>query len=353
MLLLLIALIVQATNLGTLTGILKPESIQVSGNELYVVEKAGIFVYSLENLRMIRKFGQAGDGPGELQVFPFWPNAITIRPDSIFVEGLYKYINFSKEGKLLNEQKKTQRQIKILPIGKNFVVRTFPFKGEDQKSYMAIKVLNPKMEVITELYREPVHMLDTEGLITLIPDAGNFCVYEDKIFIEESPSGFVIEVFDCDGKKLYQIKQEDEKTRVTDDYKKTAMAYLKESFLQKKVTVFVPIQIVESGWDAFRKWAKPVYPDFLPPIRDIVVDNGKIYLQTFKRQGDKEEYVIMDLKGNILKKVYLPRMKNAAVYDYQMLGIGVRFYAISNHRFIYLQENEDTEEWQVHMMEIK
>ena len=350
---LLLSLLLQADNLGNLTGVLQPESIQVDGDELYVVEKARIFVYSLKNLQLLRKFGREGDGPGELKVFPFWPNSITILPDSIFAEGLYKFIYFSKEGQLIKEQKKSQRLFKLLPVGKNIVARTFPFEGDDKKQYMAIKVLNPQLKEIKELYREPVHMLNTEGLITMIPDSANFCVYDEKIFIEESPGGFVIEVFDSEGKKLYDIKKNDEKTRVTEDYKKTAMEYLKESFLRKKVTVFVPINVVESGWDAFRKWAKLVYPDYLPPIQDIVVDSGKIYAQTYKRQGDKEEFVIMDLKGNILDKVYLPRMKNHAVYDYQMLGIGVRFYAISNNRFIYLNENEDTEEWEVHMTAIK
>jgi len=204
-LLLLFTYMVMGTNLGILNEVLEPESIQVYGNELYVVEGAVIFVYSLDDLSLIRKFGKKGEGPGELKAFPFWPNSITVWPDHIFAEGLDKFIFFSKEGKLIKEHKKIKRFMKVLPVGKNVVVKTFPFQGKDQKYYNAIKVLNTEMEEIKELYRQKVLMLEAEGSITMIPESINFCVYDNKIFVEESPKGFFIEIFDCEGKKLYQI----------------------------------------------------------------------------------------------------------------------------------------------------
>jgi hypothetical protein len=103
-----------------LTGVLEPESIRVSGNELYVVEGAAIFVYSLKDLSLIRKFGKKGEGPGELKVFPFWPNSITVWPGYIFAEGLDKFIFFSKEGKLIKEHKKIKRFLKVLGLGLRF-----------------------------------------------------------------------------------------------------------------------------------------------------------------------------------------------------------------------------------------
>jgi len=350
--LLLFIYMVMGTNRGILNEVLEPESIQVYGNELYVVEGAAIFVYSLDDLSLIRKFGKKGEGPGELKVLPFWPNSITVWPDYIFAEGLDKFIFFSKEGKLIKEHKKIKRFMKVLPVWKNFVVKTFPFQGKDQKYYNAIKVLNTEMEEIKELYRQKVLMLEAEGNITMIPESLNFCVYDNKIFVEESPKGFFIEIFDCEGKKLYQIDKKYKKIKVTSKYKNLVMDNLKESFKQKKVGVFVPLHIVEGGWENFKKWAKFIYPDYIPSIRDIVVDNEKIYVQTFNREDNKEEYVILDLKGNTVKKVYLPRIKNSAVFVYQVLGLSLRFYAINNNRFIYLNENEDDEEWEVHVIAI-
>ena len=113
----------------------------------------------------------------------------------------------------------------------------------------------------------------------MIPDALNFQVYEDKIFIEKSSEGFLIEVFDPNGKKLYQIEKKYQKSPVTGDYKTLAFNHLKEDFLHKKANLFVPFHINEAGWQGFKKWATLIYPDFLPPIRGFNIDQNKIYVQ--------------------------------------------------------------------------
>ncbi|MGD2088252.1 MAG: hypothetical protein PVH61_18890 [Candidatus Aminicenantes bacterium] len=185
----------------------------------------------------------------------------------------------------------------------------------------------------------------------MIPDALNFWVYDDKIFVEESPEGFLIEVFDYKGEKLYQIERKYEKTPVTEKYKTLAFNHLKQDFLHKKVNLFVPFHIMEAGWDEFKKWATLIYPDYLPPMRDIFVDNRKIYIQTFKRQDNKQEYIIMGLKGNMIKKVYLPVVQ-PSTFASEMVGLGLKFYAIDKDRFVYLVENEEEEEWEVHVVDI-
>jgi len=72
--LLLLAAFVWAENPGTLEGVLVPEMIQVSGDELYVLEGATIYVYSLKDLKLLCKFGQKGEGPGELKIMEAFPN---------------------------------------------------------------------------------------------------------------------------------------------------------------------------------------------------------------------------------------------------------------------------------------
>jgi hypothetical protein len=37
----------------------------------------------------------------------------------------------------------------------------------------------------------------------------------------------------------------------------------------------------------------------------------------------------------------------------QLLGKGLKYYAINNNRFIYLIENEDEEAWEIHMIKIE
>ena len=88
-----------ARKLGELREVLEPDMIDVYGNELYVLEKATVFVYSLKNLKLIRKIGKAGEGPGELKVTQFLPNCITVYSEFIFAECFDKIIFLKKMGR--------------------------------------------------------------------------------------------------------------------------------------------------------------------------------------------------------------------------------------------------------------
>lgn len=69
-LLILILLLVRAVfpvNRGIVPGVLKPEMIRVLDDELFVVEGAAVWIYSLKDLKLKRKIGRQGEGPGELK----------------------------------------------------------------------------------------------------------------------------------------------------------------------------------------------------------------------------------------------------------------------------------------------
>ena len=70
-----------------LKGIFEPEMIKVDGESLFIVEGANILEYSLKDLRIVRRFGGKGEGPGELKVLDFWYNKAAILPDRVFVDG--------------------------------------------------------------------------------------------------------------------------------------------------------------------------------------------------------------------------------------------------------------------------
>lgn len=342
-----------AENLGVLTEVLKPESIRVSGDEIYIVEGASVFVYSRHDLKLLRKFGRKGSGPGELQAMPFWPNVLSFRNGNIFMEGINKYVYLSKQGKLIKDSKKGLRLFGMLPVGKNYVVRGFPFRDEKNKFYMAIKLLDANLKEIKELYRQGVPMLNRHQTIEMIPESMNFCVSGDKIFVERSPEGFLIDVFDSAGKKLYTISKDYERRKVTARDKEIALAYVKENFNLKTLGVFIPIGVLDNGWTEFKKWATFVYPERLTPLRGMMVRDGKLYVRTYNRTEKTEEYLVMDLKGKLLEKLNLPRLRNPREFYYDSLGLGVQVYDIEGDRFYYLHENEDDEEWEVHTAKIR
>jgi len=335
-----------------LKDLLNPDSMMVNEDKLYVVDGARVLTYSLKDFNLLGTFGKQGEGPGELTAQPYWANQISLHKQNIFLEGLTKYMLVNKDGQLIQEKRKTRRFIKILPVGNNYVVRTFPLQLTNQKFFEIIKIVNSEMEDVRELFRLNTTFLN-RGLnqFPVIPDSINFCVYQERIYIEDSRKGFLIRVFDSSGNDLYRIKKEFPRIQVTKKMIQREMEHIKESFKQKRLSVCVPMEIGEQGWEFFKKWATFTSSEYLPSIKDILVKENRIYLQTYQKKGGKEEYIILDLKGNLLKRIFLPQLKSFALYDSFMLGAGVKFYDFSGNSFIYMDEDEDEEIWKVMQVE--
>jgi hypothetical protein len=331
--------------LGSLPEVLKPDNITVYEDELFVVEGAEISIYSLKDLILKKKFGKKGEGPGELMVTPGFFNKVSVFPDYIFVLGFNKVIFFSREGKYIKEIKKSMYIFLAAPIGENFVVRSYK-QGDDKLLYNAIAICNSKFEEIKELYRQKdlQQGAPPNAQLDIVPDLIYYGVYDDKIFIDRSPDGFIVDVFDSHGKKLYQVEQDYEKIKVTSDHEKEIIHRFKQdpnikSSIQRR-----------GGWEALKKILNINFPDFFPAVQELEITGEKIYIRTFKLKENKSEYVVVDLKGNIIKRVYLPRVDNV---PFMSKIIGAKLHTIYDDKLYYLLENEDEENWELYVEEIK
>ena len=77
-----------AAKIVPLQELRKPETIAVDCSQIYITESASIYIYSLKDFRLIKKFGQAGEGPDgkfvekvlvplvEENIFEFYPYTI-------------------------------------------------------------------------------------------------------------------------------------------------------------------------------------------------------------------------------------------------------------------------------------
>lgn len=329
--------------IGVLTEILKPEGIEVADGRLYVVEGPEFFVYNLNNATLIKKFGKAGEGPGELNTVLNFPNSLRILENTIIAEGFNKIIIFSKDFKFIKEFRKKEMLIhKITPIKENFVaVRMSP---EKNKIIFTLLFLDQDMNEIKELHQQ--ESFDRQKELIMVRDTIHFEVYNEKIFVEESNKGFYLEVFDCKGNRLYEIKKNFAAAKVTENDKKAIFNHL------KKDNLIAVVARREGGWDEFAKKGTFTYPDVFPHIKDIKITNDKIYVSTFERKDNKEKCIIMDLKGNIISTSYLP-ITGQSSFSASSMGKDNRFYGIADNKFYYLIENEDEEVWELHAMEIK
>ena len=342
LMLLFIALTLESKKLGTLPDLMKPESITVHGSELYVVEGAIIHVYSIEDLKLQRKFGKQGQGPGELTVGPNYSNKITVFEDHVVAECQNKLIYFSKNGELRREiRKNTFTIIQSVPVGKNYAVSKLTPSENGKNMYHSVCLFNSEMKEIKELYRMKFMQQGQppEAKLNMLFDSPGFRIYDNKIFVEESADGFIIDVFDENGEKLYRIQKNSEKKKIPDKYKEGVIEHIKNDALIKAL----------GGWDNFKNLFHFHFPDTFPAIRDIEVSSDKIYVQTYNESNNREECIIMDLSGKVKRSVFLPKFKNIS-----LVGsiLGTKLHTIQNDILYYLSENEDTEEWEFHRVPI-
>ena len=87
-----------------------------------------------------------------------------------------------------------------------------------------------------------------------------------------------------------------------------------------------------------------ILPSYLPAIRYIYADNHMIYIQTYKMDDKKTEFYVLDLKGEKVKKVFLPIINENIVETYPL--------SISGGNLYQLVENE-VEGWDWHVIPVK
>ncbi len=338
----LLAGIVTARRTGVLTGIMKPDSINISGDRLFIVQGAEIFVYSLPSMELKAKWGREGQGPGEMTVTPLYLNRVCLFPDCVIADSFTKLSYFSHNGKLLKEIKK-RFPAEWIPFKENFLVRTIEVVDK-KKEVQTLSLYNSKMEKIKELMRQPFIFQSR-----VVPwrwdmqlDFITFGILGDRVFIEKSKDGFVIDVLDTTGKLLYTINKPYEKIECTSGYRKAAVTLLQNDPLVK------PLINRAGGWDNFRKGLDLTFPDTLPAIRSIEVADNKIYACTYKTKNGMVEYVVMDLKGTVLKRFFVP-LPDQSIMS-RMLG--VKLSKISGGKLYYLEENEE-EQWELFEIDLK
>ncbi len=320
----------------------KPDMLQVDKDELYVIQGTTILVYSLKDFSLIRRFGEAGSELGKLSRVVEWPNLIRVYKDHILVETSDKLVYFTKAGKPIKEMRRPRYSVFFLPVGNHFVGKIYLHDKSANIQYMRVVICDSQLYEIKEIYRQKwFQQYRPKGFqIQLFSDYLNFEVYDDKIFIEESPLGMFIEVYDSEGNKLYHIKKPYEEIKVTEADKETAAAELRED-----EKAYLMIRQLGS-WEKVLEVMDILFPAFKPPIRSIEINNNKLYVQTFRQQDNKDEFVVMDLKGNILKTVFLPMGSRPGVEDKIR---GVKYYTIADDQLYYLKENKEKKVWELYI----
>ena len=307
----------------------KPGAIVVDDRQIIVTEGTTVFLYSAKDYSLEKKFGKKGEGPQEFQPFFNAPVRVKLQPDHIIVNSLGKLSYFTRKGEYIKEQKHTvgAGAGELFPMGDGFAATGFA--RDDNTFFITIELYDSNIKKIKEIYRMPLPMRGQK-----------FKALEKAIFMQATPekiyvageSDFVIDVFDKTGEKLYTIKQEYDNIKFTDQHEKEIMDYFKTAPNTRQF------------YDQIK--SRVEFPSYFPAVRSFVATGKKLYVQTFLVKDGKTEFYIFDDKGKLLKKVWLPIRIHIAVAQNQL-------FKIYEDKLYQLVENEDDENWELHIEQIE
>jgi hypothetical protein len=334
--LLILVSIVWAQESVVLPEITNPYTITATKDKLYITEPVTVFIYSLREFSLIKKFGKEGSREEESK------ELITLRigPDFILINSKHRTSFFTTEGEFIREQKKPadalDRMLFYIPMGNQFLLNEFrqeyhanffsrffsvllyetgaPTSG----FYITISICDSNLDKVKDIfaYKQPFF---TGKYINPVQIRRSLClVYRDQIFIDDR--GGTIHVFDPGGKRLYLVRPVYEKVKINKTHQRRYLKYWME--------------YLAPSYERYQRRLR--FPGYFPPIRNFFVADQRIYLLTFKEIEGKSELLILDMKGQLLKKVLVPLAKIDSLRPAVM-----NRYTINNHKLYRLVRNKE------------
>lgn len=313
-----------ADKIVSLPDIFKPHLIVVDSDQIYIAEETAIYIYSLRDFSLKKKFGKEGEGPSE---FSGSVESIEIQPDYVLVNSLRKVSFFTRDGNFMDE-KKTRSALSgsiFKPIGKQFV--GYSIERENSTFYVVYSIFDSNLEKEKELYR--MKWIIQPGRKRKIFETFWYSTYNNKIFIARE--GFIINVFNAKGERLFSINQKYKNLKFTDSDKKKIVDQWKSDSRTKPY------------WQ--RLLERTEFPRYFPAIKTCLVADKKLYVQTYKEKDEKTEFYIFNINGKLEKKTLIPVIKKNLLEYYP--------YTIKNGKLYQLVYALDRYAWELHITEIK
>ncbi len=318
-----------AKRLADLPQLAYPISIEIDENELYVLDEAVVYVYSLKDYRFLRKFGKKGERQGQLLPNSEVPLVMNIANGNVFLNSQIKMIRFSKKGEIIKEQR-IPFSFQTIPFGENYVsIKISTMHAEN--TYNVI-LYDPGFNQLKLLYSRERTPVSRRGMFSLPPELIIIRGSKDKLFVFDQQKGSVIDTFDLQGNRVNHIKIDYQRIKMTESFKRTAEAW------------FMAQPSFNMAAEELRKMI--YFPDYLPMMRNFIIKNQKLYIQTYKTRGNSSEFIILDFHGKLIKQTFLP------VYETSPLQLNSsNIFTFFNEKYYWLAKTGRG--WEIHAEDIK
>ncbi|MCP5053831.1 MAG: hypothetical protein GY940_42080 [bacterium] len=307
-----------------------PNSINADAKQAYITDGNTVYIYSLKDFKLKTKFGKTGEGPGEFIGSPGTgraPLRLDVMEDKLLVNSFGKVSLFTKDGRFIEEIKLTDRSRWFIGFEKGFAANMN--QPIENVRYRTVNIHDGKLKK-TRLLMKRKHSLQGQGG-GYNPFEGpmSYDAYKDRLYVCWELD-FIIRVFDPSGNEVKAITHPYEKREITSEDKKKIDNHLKNDPRFKSIYPFV----------------KPFsYFKHFPVLSRVIANDGKIYAICRQDVNKRTECYIFSLEGKLVKKMFI---------DLKYVDVQIVYpYNIQSGKLYQLIEDEEEEEWTVHVNELK
>jgi hypothetical protein len=326
---------VSAEKKASFQELMRPDALMVDNEQLYIVDGIHIYIYSLKDFKLKEKVGKEGAGPREFQKspLPYLASLIVHRhPDHLVVNSMGRVTLLSKTGEFIKETKVNFPFARFTPLGEKYGV--MGMTRDDKARYITINLYDGTFQKEKELFRFPfpAPMGKKRDPIPLVSLNKNLIYFAsgDILFVPTLEG--VINAFNSKGEKAFVIQHPFPKVKVSDDLEKQLDKLFSQDFRFKR------------PYEADKARNLIEFGEYLPIIKAYRAVDKKLYVVTNnckKGTNHYETYVFDAVNGSFLKKVNLPL---------QHLNVLEEFpFDIHDGKIYQVVENEDEEEWELHV----
>jgi hypothetical protein len=307
-----------------IAGLGRPVGLEMDSHQLYILENARVHIYSLEDFTKITDFGRKGMGPGEFVTYPHVHITLDCTGDQLIVGSVRKVSFFSKGGRFIREVKARNLALKLIVL--DSTPENEQYLGWSQRIYQGsnyniIAIFDRMLNIVQEVYRQRDPYQGPGRGYDMLTPTFSFEVVQDKIILP-GPDDASVCVFDRNMHQLHRLRVKLDPLPVTEGFKKKMINFLKTNPETREVFPRL----------------KPIrFPGYFPVIKEFFADHGRIYVLTWNRIQNRNEFFIYRMDGEFIERLMVPMQYESELTIYPTLV---------KEGFLYqLVEDDESQEW--------
>lgn len=327
------ALLVPAKSV-VMPELLKPELIIIDNDEIFLCEGVEIFVYSLKDFTLKKKFGSKGEGPMEFLATPETGGMrLDVLPKHILVNSIGKLSYFTRDGEFVKVVKSKKGFSVYRPLigdaGEQYGGLSFAIK--DKLLYVIVGIYDAELNRVKEIFEQKNPYQQGRKMNPFLGPPRLYSNGKDRLVINNFVDGS-IPVFNAEGERVYTLSPDYRRKKVTSADRKAIL-----HFYQTEPSI-------KDNWPIIKNQLE--FPANFPEVRICTVTNGHVYIETYNREENKSEFFIYKLdNGEFVKKVFLPVENLDVFWPYPYTFYGDSFYQVV--------ENPDTEKNELRIFPVR